>query len=128
MDLGSQSGKAHQSPEARVTMLGLSIPPGHIMATLLLLLALLCLYIGYCRLWSPLAGIPGPFAASLSRLWIVQRSRAGDMHRTMIRLHEKHGQIVRTGPNEVSVTSPDIIKKIYGMLPSGWVSTTGRED
>lgn len=50
------------------------------------------------------------------------------MHRTMIRLHEKHGQIVRTGPNEVSVTSPDIIKKIYGMLPSGWVSTTGRED
>lgn len=88
----------------------------HISA-LLFIVAVLSLYIVYCRFWSPLAGIPGPFAASLSRLWLVQQSRAGNMHRTMIDLHSRHGEIVRIGPNEVSVTNPEVIKKIYGRLP-----------
>lgn len=36
------------------------------------------------------------------------------MHRTMIALHEKHGALVRTGPNEVSVSDLASIKVIYG--------------
>lgn len=36
------------------------------------------------------------------------------MHRTMIALHQKHGKLVRTGPNEVSVSDIAAIKKIYG--------------
>ena len=35
------------------------------------------------------------------------------MHRETIRLHEKHGTLVRMGPDQVSVTDPDAIKKIY---------------
>lgn len=36
------------------------------------------------------------------------------MHRTMINLHKRHGKLVRTGPNEVSVSDLSAIKSIYG--------------
>jgi cytochrome P450 len=76
------------------------------------------IYIAYQRLFSPLARIPGPFSASLSKWWIVKHTRNGDMHREMIRLHEIHGPLVRTGPNEVSVADPAAFKRIYGSCPS----------
>jgi hypothetical protein len=71
-------------------------------------------YVVYIRLFSPLAGIPGPFSASLSRLWLIQHSLRGDMHRVTIDLHKRHGKLVRTGPREVSVNDISAIKKIYG--------------
>lgn len=58
-------------------------------------------YFLYQLFFSPLAGIPGPLLAKVSRLWMIRRARRGDMHRTMIALHRKHGGLVRTGPNEV---------------------------
>lgn len=78
------------------------------------------LYVLYYRVFSPLASIPGPVEASLSRLWLVKHTWKGDMHREMLKLHAKHGKLVRTGPNEVSVTDLNAIKKIYGRfaLPS----------
>lgn len=36
------------------------------------------------------------------------------MNVTMIGLHNKHGSLVRTGPNEVSVSDLSAIKTIYG--------------
>ncbi|KAI5247752.1 cytochrome P450 [Aureobasidium subglaciale] len=71
-------------------------------------------YVLYQRFFHPLSSVPGPFWASLSRLWITKHSWDGDMHRTMIALHEKHGPIVRNGPNEVSVADLSAIKTIYG--------------
>ncbi|KAK4979473.1 hypothetical protein LTR66_004281 [Elasticomyces elasticus] len=71
-------------------------------------------YILYQRFFHPLAKVPGPFSASLSRLWITKHSWDGDMNTTMIALHEKHGPLVRTGPNEVSVADLNAIKGIYG--------------
>ncbi|KAI4725619.1 cytochrome P450 [Aureobasidium sp. EXF-10728] len=71
-------------------------------------------YIVYQRFFHPLASVPGPFWASLTRLWITKHSWDGDMHRTMIALHEKHGPIVRNGPNEVSIADLSAIKTIYG--------------
>ncbi|KAF2088868.1 cytochrome P450 [Saccharata proteae CBS 121410] len=68
----------------------------------------------YQRFLSPLAGVPGPFWASLSRFWITKHSWDGDMHRVVIDLHSNHGKLVRTGPNEVSVSDLTAIKKIYG--------------
>lgn len=74
----------------------------------------------------PLQEIPGPLSARLSRLWMVKHSWQGDMHRTMIELHKKHGKLVRTGPNEVSVADLSAIKKIYGagtkFVKSPWYS------
>lgn len=71
-------------------------------------------YVIYLRFLSPLSSIPGPFLASLSRLWLLKHSWDGDMHRTMIALHAKHGNLVRTAPDEVSVSDLNAIKKIYG--------------
>ncbi len=62
----------------------------------------------------PLGKIPGPSSARLSRLWMVKHSWDGDMHRKMHELHRKNGKIIRTGPNEVSVSDLSASKKIYG--------------
>ncbi|MCJ1451493.1 hypothetical protein MMC28_001830 [Mycoblastus sanguinarius] len=44
----------------------------------------------------------------------------------MIDLHRRHGKLVRTGPNEVSVSDLSAIKKIYGartkFVKSDWYS------
>ena len=79
------------------------------------LLGYVVVYVVYQRFFSPLAHIPGPFSASLSRWWLVKKTRGGQLHRDMIRQHEKYGHLVRTAPDEVSVADPRAIKKIYGM-------------
>ncbi|EOD52098.1 cytochrome p450 family protein [Neofusicoccum parvum] len=70
-------------------------------------------YVVYQLFLSPLAKVPGPPWAKVSRLWITKHSWDGDMHRTVIELHNRHGNLVRTGPNEVSVANLNAIKKIY---------------
>lgn len=71
-------------------------------------------YVLYWRYFHPLAQIPGPFSASLSRLWMAKHSWDGKMNTTMIDLHHRLGGLVRTGPNEVSVSDLSAIKIIYG--------------
>ncbi|KAK8216419.1 cytochrome P450 [Phyllosticta capitalensis] len=85
-----------------------------IASSLVIAFTSLAAWIVYNRVFSPLANIPGPFSASISRYWITKQSWTDDFHRTMIRLHEEHGNLVRTGPNEVSVADLKAIKKIYG--------------
>lgn len=62
-----------------------------------------------------LAPIKGPLTAKWSRLWILYHARKGDLHRVMIDLHRKHGNLVRTGPKEVSVSDPSAVRAIYSM-------------
>lgn len=64
------------------------------------------------RYLSPLRDIPGPFAASFTRLWHMRRILKGDQNLELIRLHEKYGHFVRIAPNEVSVSHPDALKAI----------------
>lgn len=83
----------------------------------LLLFALIIYIVGYTlyqRFLHPLAKIPGPFWAGLSRLWITKHAWDGDMPTVLIALHAKHGNLVRTAPNEVSVADISAIKEIYG--------------
>ncbi|KAG9724878.1 cytochrome P450 family protein, partial [Aureobasidium melanogenum] len=71
-------------------------------------------YVVYQRFFAPLAGVPGPFWASLGKGWLIVRAKKGDLHRELIRLHELHGPLVRVAPKEVSVADLDGIKMIYG--------------
>ncbi|KAI5205752.1 cytochrome P450 family protein [Aureobasidium subglaciale] len=71
-------------------------------------------YVVYQRVFAPLAGVPGPFWASLGKGWLIVRAKKGDLHRELIRLHELHGPLVRVAPKEVSVADLDGIKMIYG--------------
>lgn len=58
-------------------------------------------YVVYQRCFAPLAGVPGPFWASLGKGWLIVRAKKGDLHRELIRLHELHGPLVRVAPEEL---------------------------
>ncbi|KAJ9631144.1 hypothetical protein H2204_008366 [Knufia peltigerae] len=70
-------------------------------------------WIVYARHFHPLRNIPGPWLASVSRLWYVRQVARGDMEHTQRRLHARYGPLLRIAPNEVACASPDEIKKIY---------------
>lgn len=72
-----------------------------------------------------LNGIPGPFLASCSDWWrvfVVWGRRPEVWH---IKLHEKHGPVVRLGPRTVSVGNAEAIKTIYA-LNAGFVKVRAR--
>lgn len=43
------------------------------------------------RYFSPISDVPGPFVASFTRLWHMQRILKGDQNLELIRLHEENG-------------------------------------
>ena len=83
-------------------------------------------YVFYQRFISPLAKVPGPLGASLSRLWLVKHTREGRLHRELLELHAQHGPLVRIAPNELSVADLDAVRKIYGMPYS--MASAGQEN
>lgn len=59
--------------------------------------------------------VPGPFLAKLSNLWRFYDVAKGRPDITLYKLHQKHGDYVRLGPNVVSVRDMDALKSIYGI-------------
>lgn len=62
-----------------------------------------------------LKSIPGPTIARFSsfyRPWNIAKGDAGNFY---LRLHEKYGEIVRTGPNTVDISDPKALPIIYGI-------------
>lgn len=67
-----------------------------------------------------LRGIPGPLFAQFTDLWrFLSQNTQGHATR-LINLHRKHGKLVRTGPNNISISDPDAIPIVYGTSPS-WI-------
>ena len=60
-----------------------------------------------------LVSIPGPTAAAYTKLWRVYNVWRGSAHLDAIDLHKKHGNLVRIGPNHVSVADPKWIPVFY---------------
>lgn len=59
--------------------------------------------------------VPGPVLAGytdLYRLLVVWRR---DSHNTYLTLHKWYGDLVRIGPNCISISKPDVINTIYGI-------------
>ncbi|KAK8096268.1 hypothetical protein PG999_014290 [Apiospora kogelbergensis] len=84
----------------------------------LLWAAVLCLatYVGWsvlshCR--SPLRQFPGPFLARWTNLWRFYHTLRGDMHLVNLRAHQRYGPVVRTGPNNLDLDLPALIKTVY---------------
>ncbi|KAI0120995.1 cytochrome P450 oxidoreductase [Xylariales sp. AK1849] len=84
---------------------------------LLLFSSLLVVYwaawIIYAQCFHPLSKVPGPWIASVSRLWYIVQVAKGDMEKTQRQLHAKHGPLIRIAPNELACAAPDAIKTIY---------------
>jgi len=74
-----------------------------------------CGWIIYAKTLHPLSNIPGPFLASVSRLWYVLQLRHGGMDVTQRKLHQKYGPLIRIAPNEVACASPSALRLIYPM-------------
>lgn len=66
------------------------------------------------KVYTRLYQIPGPFFAAFSNIprtyWVWTKKA----HKKHIALHEKYGDLVRIGPDVVSVGGPREISRIYG--------------
>lgn len=60
-----------------------------------------------------LRAIPGPPAASFSNLWKLAAVWREDMPGWNARAHERHGPVVRIGPDHVSFSSPAAFHAIH---------------
>jgi cytochrome P450 len=58
--------------------------------------------------------IPGPFWARFSDAWRMILACKGEAHLRMIELHEQYGDVVRIGPNTISVSDPAALEPILG--------------
>lgn len=67
----------------------------------------------YCRTLHPLSKFPGPFLASISRLWLWKTSHTGQLHYVQASLHQRYGKLVRIAPNELACSDPYMVKEIY---------------
>ncbi|KAK1914917.1 hypothetical protein P3342_010908 [Pyrenophora teres f. teres] len=70
-------------------------------------------WIVYARYLHPLSQYPGPFLASITRLWYIINVAGGNSEQTQRRLHRMYGPIIRIAPNEIAVADPESIRTIY---------------
>ncbi|KAL9089692.1 MAG: hypothetical protein Q9159_002420 [Coniocarpon cinnabarinum] len=67
---------------------------------------------------------PGPKIAAVSKLWHAYHCLGGQNYRFLSDLHMKYGDFVRTGPNEITVFTLDVLVKLNGPgnknLKSDW--------
>ena len=66
--------------------------------------------------------IPGPFLAKFTDLWRFLLVTGRKSQETYIKLHKKYGDLVRVGPNCISISQPDLIPSIYG-IGKGYVKS-----
>ncbi len=59
--------------------------------------------------------IPGPILAKFSDSWRLHAVWRGNAEITYFKLHKQYGDVVRVGPNCVSISKPDVIPDIYGI-------------
>lgn len=71
--------------------------------------------------FSPLSSFSGPRLAALSNLYKANIYRTGRGAKVLLELHEEYSSdIVRIGPNELSIRNVDAVEKIYrGKYPRG---------
>ncbi len=86
---------------------------------------LLFVYLGttYWRL----GHVPGPKLAAFSDLWRVRIVWRGRAEMTYLELHKQYGDVVRVGPNCVSVCRPNVIQSIYG-IGNGFIKASRDPD
>ncbi|KAF9000695.1 cytochrome P450 [Cyathus striatus] len=71
--------------------------------------------------WHPLAKYPGPLICKLTKFRFALLSLKGKQYLEYTRLHERYGDIVRVGPNELSIRNVNAVAPLMGIdgLPKG---------
>jgi benzoate 4-monooxygenase len=68
----------------------------------------------YFVTFSDLRGIPAPFPAQFTNLWLLSVCRRGKRYLIMDEMHKKLGPVVRIQPDHVSIADDEAIQAIYG--------------
>ncbi|RAH85193.1 cytochrome P450 [Aspergillus japonicus CBS 114.51] len=97
------------------TLLSFSVVAGPVLAAFLLLI--------HYRQNDPLRGVPGPFWASVSRLWLLRQVYSRELHWRDIQAHERYGPIYRAAPKYVVVNDPAFIHEVHKWNRSDWFIT-----
>ncbi|KAK1833684.1 cytochrome P450 monooxygenase lolP1 [Podospora conica] len=81
------------------------------------------------RSWRRLRHVPGPALAQWSSLWMVKRLSSGRFHEAMCEVMEEYGPLVRIGPNELTCSDPDVLRRMSAarsLYTKGEFYETGR--
>lgn len=68
----------------------------------------------YFVTYARLRGIPAPFPAQFTNLWLLSAARHGNRSLAVDAAHRKLGKVVRVAPNHVSINDEAAIGIIYG--------------
>ncbi|KAL4894556.1 cytochrome P450 [Aspergillus ambiguus] len=84
--------------------------------TSLLWVGAICIILtaGYNIYLHPLSRFPGPTLWQCNHLFRFKAGVQGNLDESIKRFHERYGPVVRYSPSELSFTSPDAWKDIYG--------------
>lgn len=58
---------------------------------------------------------PGPWLARFTKFWLRHSVKSNQHQRHLLDLHRKHGDVVRIGPNNLSIANPECVSPIYGV-------------
>lgn len=67
----------------------------------------------HVRFFHPLREFPGPFWAAHTDLWRVYHLSTKRFPDTLLKLHARHGPVVRIAPNDLSFEGVGIIEQVY---------------
>ncbi|CAK5273503.1 unnamed protein product [Mycena citricolor] len=62
----------------------------------------------------PLARYPGPLLCKVSKIWLTALSMGGKQHIYYYDLHQKYGDVIRVGPNELSFRHVNAVQPMMG--------------
>ncbi|KAI1742715.1 cytochrome P450 [Xylaria scruposa] len=62
----------------------------------------------------PLKRFPGPLGFKVSSAWFATYLVKRDAFRQLLKLHQKHGDFLRIGSNDLSIAHPKAVQAIYG--------------
>jgi benzoate 4-monooxygenase len=79
-----------------------------------IIVAILYYVVPYFTVYRALRGIPAPFGASFTNLWLLLQCRQGKRYLSVDNAHKKLGKVVRIQPDHVSIADPAAIQLIYG--------------
>lgn len=87
------------------------------------IIVLLHYFVIHPLFFSPLSKLPGPLHLKLSKWFILNKARTESRNVYLQKLHEKYGDVVQIGPNEVAFNSLEYMKQIYmGNFPKEFKS------
>ncbi|KAI0466717.1 cytochrome P450 [Xylaria cf. heliscus] len=69
----------------------------------------------YRIFFHPLKKFPGPLGFKVSSTWFMTHLMGRDAFRQLLKLHQQHGNFVRIGSNDLSISHPKAVKAVYGM-------------